>query len=267
MTPLIALMMDQKQSFQQKGVTVEFVGEAQNDESAIASVLNGEIQLVYISPESLLNSKKFRTMLLKDVYHERLVALAVDEAHALYPDVVSDMCNEYVNIILSCRGESFRKAFFEIGTVRSLLPKSINVMALTATATKQTVSVLTEHLAMCNPVTVGLSSNQPNIKYVVQPSKGLRELSSILADELVHARTKTLKTVVFCQTLCDCADLFSSIKAKLGLNITEPPGLPNILEMRLITLFTSATTADMREEVLMHRISQKGFNFETDNCQ
>ena len=103
-------------------------------------------------------------------------------------------------------------------------------MTLTATATKQAISVIAEHLAMCNPVPIGLSSNQPNINYTVQPSKG----SSILADELLHACTKTPKTV-FCQMLYDCADLFSSIKTKLGPNITEPPGLPNIIELRLIT--------------------------------
>lgn len=82
-TPLIALMIDQKRSFQNKGITVEFVGDAQNDEKVIAAVLHGEIQLVYISPESLLNNKKFRTMLLKEVYQEKLVALAVDEAHCI----------------------------------------------------------------------------------------------------------------------------------------------------------------------------------------
>ena len=31
---------------------------------------------------------------------------------------------------------------------------------------------------------------------------------------------------------------------------TEPPGLPNILELRLITLFTAASTKDMREIIL-----------------
>ena len=123
-------------------------------------------------------------------------------------------------------------------------------MALTATATKQTVRFISEHLAMHNPVTIGLSSNRPNIRYVVQPAKGLHELSSMLADELVQERTKTPKTVVFCRTLSDCADLFSSIKAKLGPKMTEPPGLPNIIELRLITLFTSATTSETREEVL-----------------
>ena len=82
-TPLIALMIDQKRSFKHRGITVEFVGEAQNDEKAAMSVLKGEIQLVYISPESILNNKKFRNMLQKSVYQERLVALVVDEAHCI----------------------------------------------------------------------------------------------------------------------------------------------------------------------------------------
>ena len=46
------------------------------------------------------------------------------------------------------RGETFRRAFFEIGTLRSLIPNSVNVMALTATATNQTISIVTSHLAM-----------------------------------------------------------------------------------------------------------------------
>ena len=42
-TPLIALMIDQKQSFNHRGITVEFVGEAQDDDKATMSVLKGEI--------------------------------------------------------------------------------------------------------------------------------------------------------------------------------------------------------------------------------
>ena len=41
------------------------------------------------------------------------------------------------------------------------------------------------------------------------------------------------------------------IKAKLGHNVTEPPGLPNILELRLVTSFTAATTKDMCEIIII----------------
>jgi len=72
-TPLIALMVDQKQNLMQMGVSVEFIGEAQCSEEAVQSVVKGEIQLVFISPESMLNNK-FRNMLQKIKYQDHLIA-------------------------------------------------------------------------------------------------------------------------------------------------------------------------------------------------
>lgn len=84
-TPLISLMIDQQEKFSKKGISVEFVGEAQDSGAAIAAVLNGEIQLVYISPENLLKKSCFHNvnMLTSDRYKERLQALVVDEAHCV----------------------------------------------------------------------------------------------------------------------------------------------------------------------------------------
>ena len=81
-TPLIALMVDQKQNLIQMGISVEFVGEAQCSEEAVQSVVKGEIQLVFISPESMLNNK-FRNMLQKNKYQDHLVALVVEEVHCV----------------------------------------------------------------------------------------------------------------------------------------------------------------------------------------
>ena len=81
-TPLIALMVDQKQNLMQMGVSVEFIGEAQCSEEAVQSVVKGEIQLVFISPESMLNNK-FRNMLQKNKYQDHLVALVVEEVHCV----------------------------------------------------------------------------------------------------------------------------------------------------------------------------------------
>ena len=50
-------MMDQRQRFTPTGISVEFVGEVQTDNDACTKVVNGEVQLVYISPESMLNIK------------------------------------------------------------------------------------------------------------------------------------------------------------------------------------------------------------------
>lgn len=76
-------MLDQKEKFIQKGVTVDFVGEAQCDEMASEAVINGKVQLVYISPECLLENKRYCKMLKSDVYQEKMIALVVDEAHCV----------------------------------------------------------------------------------------------------------------------------------------------------------------------------------------
>jgi len=68
------MMQDQKKTFLQKGLTAEFMGDAQSDYSAVMAVLDGKVQLVYISQESLLNNKKFRSMLQRAYYKENLKA-------------------------------------------------------------------------------------------------------------------------------------------------------------------------------------------------
>ena len=42
-----------------KGIRAEFVGEAQTDHTVVDRVLLGDLQLLYISPENLLNNKSY----------------------------------------------------------------------------------------------------------------------------------------------------------------------------------------------------------------
>ena len=82
-SPLTVIMMDQKAKFTPRGITAEFVGESQDDPTAIKNVLRGMVQLVFISPEALLRNRTYRSMLLSSVYKQHLVALVVDEAHCV----------------------------------------------------------------------------------------------------------------------------------------------------------------------------------------
>ena len=52
--PLTALMLEQKKRFSNAGIRAEFVGSTQQDDSAIDDVLHGQVQLLYISPENLM---------------------------------------------------------------------------------------------------------------------------------------------------------------------------------------------------------------------
>ena len=57
-SPLTSIMMDQQQKFSLRGIRAEFVGEAQTDASVIQRVLQGNLDLLYISPENILNNTR-----------------------------------------------------------------------------------------------------------------------------------------------------------------------------------------------------------------
>ena len=59
-SPVTSLMMDQTSKYSPKGLSTEFVGEAQTDSDAIRRALKGQVQLLYISPESILVNDHYR---------------------------------------------------------------------------------------------------------------------------------------------------------------------------------------------------------------
>ena len=46
-------------------------------------VLSGAFQLVFFSPEAILNQKRWRYLLRQEPYVSHLMALVVDEAHCV----------------------------------------------------------------------------------------------------------------------------------------------------------------------------------------
>ena len=82
-SPLVAIMREQAAKFLALGIKAEFVGEEQTDFTARHRVINGDVQLVFISPENLLCNSQYRGMLRTPCYKSNLVAVAVDEAHCV----------------------------------------------------------------------------------------------------------------------------------------------------------------------------------------
>ena len=80
-SPLVSLMVDQRRNFSSRGLSCELVGEAQDNEAVLVNVTEGKYKLVFMSPESLLLSPRWREMLRSPIYQDNLVALAIDEAH------------------------------------------------------------------------------------------------------------------------------------------------------------------------------------------
>ena len=69
-SPFSTIMMDQKVKLSALGWDVEMVGESKTDKAAFDRVINGEVQLVYISPENIINKSVYRKMLLTHIQGE-----------------------------------------------------------------------------------------------------------------------------------------------------------------------------------------------------
>jgi len=76
-------MIEQQAKFAAAGILTEYVGESQKDTTAWRRVVNGEVQLLYISPENIICNPHYRHMLRTKKYKGNLVGIVIDEAHCI----------------------------------------------------------------------------------------------------------------------------------------------------------------------------------------
>ena len=230
-SPLTSLMMDQCTKFVSRGISAEFIGEAQTSKDAIKRVLSGQAQLVFATPESLVENERYRNMLQSSAYKGSIVALAVDEAHCV-----------------KTWGDQFRQTFAKIGDLRSLLSADVNILALTATATMETYSSAVSRLGMRDPVLVSVPPERANIYFTVYPKTNLEEFVGKLTTEFLLGGFP--KTVIFVRTYKDCSNIYLMLQQELGELFTSPPGYPNVEQFRQVEMFTRVLTVEKRNQVL-----------------
>jgi len=112
------------------------------------------------------------------------------------------MCKQYVDnnykiLNYMYRGDQFRVAFASLGELRSIIPSNVNIVALTATATRATLEAVTERLALRNPEIVGSSPNRPNIFLTVSDYIPLPTLVEKVCINLKREAKHYSKTVIF----------------------------------------------------------------------
>ena len=75
-SPLISLMKDQVRAMKEKNLSA--VEEEEQNE-----ICNSRYQLIFVSPEALLDDERWREILMDDNFQENLVALTIDEGHCV----------------------------------------------------------------------------------------------------------------------------------------------------------------------------------------
>ncbi len=147
--------------------------------------------------------------------------------------------------LISIRGATFRKEFGQLGEVRSLLGKGVQIMALT---TRRSIC---HTLGMNRPAIFASLPNKPNIKYVVHAkSSSIEESFSQLVEDVRRLRTAYDRTIVFCRSYNDCAQIFIFVKKRLGKEYTEPVGAPDLALLRLVDMFNACTLPAVKNSII-----------------
>ena len=147
-TPLIALMRDQVENLEARGIHAAAVYTGMSydrQRAALDNCLFGPYHFLYCSPERL-ESEDFR----KQVTQLPIGLIAVDEAHCI-----------------SQWGYDFRPSYLNIAEVRKLLP-DVPVLALTATATPEVVRDIQVRLGFSKENVLRKSFRRENLYYVVR---------------------------------------------------------------------------------------------------
>lgn len=162
----------------------------------------------------------------------------------------------YRTICILFRGTSnntskavFRESYSCLHELRGLAP-AVKVLALTATATSTTKKAIIDILMM-NPFVIYESPSKPNIAYsvVYMPREvSLDHYFEWLSNELSELGTKTTRTIIYCQTIKQCALIYSTIKGMLGpkMYIGETEDRRNVL----LEMLHSCTPKANKEAIL-----------------
>ena len=147
-SPLIALMKDQVDRLQSRGIAATFINSSlAGEEQArrMTQLAAGHWNLVYVAPERLRN-QAFLNALRK----AKVSLLAVDEAHCI-----------------SQWGHDFRPDYLHIGSVRSMLGNPVTI-ALTATATVGVQQDIIDQLKLPDTERIITGFSRPNLVFHVR---------------------------------------------------------------------------------------------------
>ena len=173
-TPLIALMKDQVQNLNDRGIKALCVNAGMGRREVELTLNNaayGDFKFLYVSPERL-STRVFQNY----VQEMKVNFIVVDEAHCI-----------------SQWGYDFRPDYLQIGKIRDMVDAP--VISLTATATPQVAEDIMEKLRFQEKTLIKSGFERPNLSYIVRKVEDksgqlLNICSSVPGTGVVYVRSR-----------------------------------------------------------------------------
>lgn len=174
-TPLIALMKDQVENLNQRGIKALAIYSGMSSQEikiALDNAAWGDYKFLYLSPERIA-TERFR----EKIHQLDVNLIAVDEAHCI-----------------SQWGYDFRPSYLKIAELRELLP-DIPVLAVTATATSRVIDDIQEQLRFRTKNVLRTSYFRSNLVYLVRHEEDklnylLRSVQKVKGTGIVYVKSR-----------------------------------------------------------------------------
>ncbi|VAI04436.1 unnamed protein product [Triticum turgidum subsp. durum] len=201
-SPLLSLIQDQVMGLAALGIPAHMLTSTTNKEieKFIYKALEkgeGELKILYVTPEKISKSKRFMSKLEKCHHAGRLSLVAIDEAHC---------CSQW--------GHDFRPDYKNLGILKIQFP-SVPMIALTATATSKVQMDLIEMLHIPRSVKFVSTVNRPNLFYRVYEKSSV---GKVVIDEIANFISESYPNnesgIVYCFSRKECEQVAKELRGR-----------------------------------------------------
>ncbi|GAA5983940.1 hypothetical protein JCM11641_001401 [Rhodosporidiobolus odoratus] len=197
-SPLLSLISDQTKALIDKDIPVVFLNStmpAADRKFAMECLKASPPQacLAYVTPEQIVKSTGFRSILSALHRRKELARFVIDEAHCV-----------------SSWGHDFRPDYKEMGTLKRDYP-GVPLIALTATANDRVKQDVMVNLGMDSPEMLTQSFNRANLRYEVR-KKGKNVLADIA--DFIKEQHAGECGIIYCSSKKACEDTAERLRTQ-----------------------------------------------------
>lgn len=201
-SPLLSLIQDQVMCLAALGIPAHMLTSttSKEDEKFIYKALEkgeGELKMLYVTPEKISKSKRFMSKLEKCHHAGRLSLISIDEAHC---------CSQW--------GHDFRPDYKNLGILKTQFP-DVPMVALTATATQKVQNDLMEMLHIRKCVKFVSTINRPNLFYMVREKSSV---GKVVIDEIAkyiqESYPNSESGIVYCFSRKECEQVAQELRQR-----------------------------------------------------